>query len=394
MKTAAAFAVVFAVACAQAPQTPAPQTPAAADCSSRPQPDLPTLSHAQGFHFEAGPGWRRLVVARPWPASTETISVVLLECGAVAPPLAPGERALAVPVKRLATTAAVQVAHLEALGALDRLVAHAGAGALWSPAARQLVARGAVADLGLDGLDPEAVVAAGPDVLLGNPFSAADDHRDRYAAFGVTWLPHAEWVEGHPLGRAEWLHVTAALVGAEAQATTHLAQVREGWQAATASVPDRTFDQRPKVLTGLPWRGTWWVPGADSATAHLIEAAGGRYALAGVAGTGNVPLDLEAVLARAGDAEVWLAPGTATSRAEILRLEPRTRSIAALASGRIVATDARSTPGGGTDWWEGALVRPDLALTDLVAALTNSQQDPPTWHFLRLLPAGTEDHAR
>lgn len=370
------------------PTTPAPT--ADPPCTTREQPALPQLDYATGMRWEAGHGYRRVVMPSPWPGAAKPFTLVLLECGAKLPAAHAGEPWLRVPVDRVATTAAIQAAQLAALDAAATIVAHTGRDLIWAPEVR--AGREQIVELGNDGpLELERLSAAGPSVVLTSPLSAADDLAPRLSALGIVAIPHAEWLEPQPVGRAEWLHLIAALIGREARAVALLDEVHVGWRTTVAHTADLPLEDRPAVFTGLPWRGTWWVPPAHSATAELVRAAGGRWALDRLEsqrlqlGSGNLPVDLEAMVAVAAEAEVWLGPGLARTRADILAAEPRAHLLHALDRGLVLIPDLRLGERGANDWWEGAVVRPDLAVAELASWLHPERFPVPERRWLRRL---------
>ena len=52
--------------------------------------------------------------------------------------------------------------------------------------------------------------------------------------------------------------------------------------------------------------GTWYVPGGQSYVARVIADAGGRYVWADDPHAGSVPMELERMLQRCADADVWV----------------------------------------------------------------------------------------
>ena len=52
--------------------------------------------------------------------------------------------------------------------------------------------------------------------------------------------------------------------------------------------------------------GTWYVPGGQSYVARVIADAGGRYVWADDVHAGSVPMELERMLQRCANADVWV----------------------------------------------------------------------------------------
>ncbi|MDE6383425.1 MAG: iron ABC transporter substrate-binding protein, partial [Paramuribaculum sp.] len=68
----------------------------------------------------------------------------------------------------------------------------------------------------------------------------------------------------------------------------------------------------------------------------------------------------------AARADVWLNTGTLRSLGEVRSLCPKMTDVECLRSGMVYNHTLRSTAGGGNDFFESAVVRPDLVLRDLV----------------------------
>ena len=130
--------------------------------------------------------------------------------------------------------AAPQAARLAALGAANTIAAHAGLDLLWAPAVRER--RDAIVELGSDGpLELERLAGSRVAAVLTSPLSADDDASAQLAALGIVAIPDAEWLEPHPAGRAEWIHLLGALVGREREAAATMREVTTGWQAVSAT---------------------------------------------------------------------------------------------------------------------------------------------------------------
>ncbi|MEM6454599.1 MAG: ABC transporter substrate-binding protein [Acidobacteriota bacterium] len=310
-----------------------------------------------------------------------------------APPSGPDVTVLAVPLARVITTSTTEVGALDALGAIDRLVGVDDPRYLTSAAARARVEAGLVQAVGgASGLDPERVVAAAPDAVFAAGFGPRLDPRgtfDRLRGAGVPVVAMPSFLETHPLGRAEWIKVVGLLVGDYAKADAFYRAVAERYRAlATMGRAAGGATTAPRVLTGLPQGDTWFVPGGRSFFAQLLRDAGLRYLWADDDRVGSLPLDLETVLQRAADADVWIQPGLARSLADLTARDPRYAALPPVAKRQVYNNDLRLGPGGSSnDYWERGTLRPDEVLADLLRlmhpGLLNGHQ--PVYH--RRLPA-------
>lgn len=158
----------------------------------------------------------------------------------------------------------------------------------------------------------ELLRAVGCDAILASPFENAG-----YGALetlGVPIIECADYMETTPLGRAEWMRFYGRLFGVAERADSLFAAEERAYQTLCDSVaalpPARetaeTPAAAPTLLLGLRQGQAWYVPGGQSYLAHLYADAGFSYVFADEAAAGSVPLDFETVLARAGEADVWL----------------------------------------------------------------------------------------
>jgi iron complex transport system substrate-binding protein len=71
----------------------------------------------------------------------------------------------------------------------------------------------------------------------------------------------------------------------------------------------------------------------------------------------------------AGQASVWLATQDWSSKADAVATDPRYAALAAVRTGELWSANKVMGPGGGSDFYERGVTRPDLVLADLVAIL-------------------------
>lgn len=115
----------------------------------------------------------------------------------------------------------------------------------------------------------------------------------------------ADYMENTPLGRAEWIKFLGLLFGREQEADSIFTYVSAKYDAMRAIVA-QSSDAKPKVLTEQLTSGVWFVPGGDSYMSHLLQDAGANYPWAEDKSTGSLQLNVEQVLTKAGDADVWI----------------------------------------------------------------------------------------
>jgi iron complex transport system substrate-binding protein len=204
------------------------------------------------------------------------------------------------PLKHLAIISTTHAAFISALSGTDRIVACAQAKEVRDRDLRAAIDAGKVKDIGTaNGLDREQLVAIKPDAVLGYPFGGEGN---ALKDLGIPVINVSEYLEEHPLGRAEWIRVFGVLLGKENEADSLFKGIVERYEAVRKSVPR---DSVPTVLFGSVWQGQWWVPPGNSYMAKLIEDAGGRYIFADRRSDGNIAIDMETMISKGSDADYW-----------------------------------------------------------------------------------------
>jgi iron complex transport system substrate-binding protein len=188
---------------------------------------------------------------------------------------------------------------------------------------------------------------------------------EKLKELGVPVVFCGEYLEPHPLGKAEWIRFFSLFFNLEASADAFFQRIDSAYsQLANIAA---TADNAPGVLIGLPWKDTWYMAGGRSFAARLIEDAGGDFLWRENNSTQAIPLDLESVYIRAVNASVWINPGAANSLEDIGRLDERFMDLEVVKNAQVFNNNLRSSPEGGNDYWESGTVRPDLVLADLIS---------------------------
>ncbi len=215
------------------------------------------------------------------------------------------------------------------------------------------------------GIDFEGIVGLEPDVIfLYGVEGQVVGTLEKLTDLGIPAVFCGEYLEPHPLGKAEWIRFFSLFYEKEKQSANFFKGIDSAYNflAALAS----RVSSKPNVLTGLPWKDTWYMAGGRSFAARLIEDAGGAYLWKETSSTQAIPLDLESVYLKAVKADIWINPGAALSLSDILLLDERLGGLSVLNAGKVFNNNARISKGGGNDYWESGTVRPDLILADLI----------------------------
>jgi iron complex transport system substrate-binding protein len=254
---------------------------------------------------------------------------------------------------------------LDRLGVIDKLVGFSNPAIVHNAAIRQAAAAGRLAAIGQGGaLRVEKVLALEPELIFTYATGGFRDLHPKLLEAGLKVAVCGEYVEPHPLGRAEWIKFIALFFGREKRAARVFAAIEQSYLRLAARA--RTCGRRPSVITNIPRQGHWGVSGGNSFISRFISDAGGDYVWKDIKQSGAVPMAIETVFDRGRTAEFWLNTGTWHNLAEARRADPRFLAFKALQTGRLYNNDRRVNAAGGNDFWESGIIRPDLILADLI----------------------------
>lgn len=202
--------------------------------------------------------------------------------------------------------ATLSTTHVALLGAWDEDLSHWAGGAyvnyLQDERALARLASGAALDFsGQPELDRERLLAATPAALTIYPFG--DPLAGSSIADRIPVLPLGEYLEPHPLGRAEWMVFLGWACGEGAAAQDAFMRVANRYEAVRDSVAG--LSQTPEVFAGSVRNGVWHAPGGESLVAQYLRDAGTHYLFTERDGHENIEVPLEMMMSMANQADAW-----------------------------------------------------------------------------------------
>jgi iron complex transport system substrate-binding protein len=320
-------------------------------------------AHARFFRLQTRGGQHRALVFGPG-GTDDTLAVIDLS---------------ATPWQRVAVMSTTHVPYISALGLTDHIVAAAYLDAVRDASLRQRILNGQVVELVTgERLDREQLMLLSPDALFDQPFGRADRAP---RAEGVLTVPVTEYLEEHPLGRAEWIRFFGAVMGRKAQADSLFAAIEARYDEAAQRVD--TVTTRPVVFFGSTWQGRFHAAAGNSYMVRTLRDAGGTPWAKDTMLRENPPVDIEGMMALADEVDhVGLVVA--------LRSPPDAR---ALMGGDERLAHARGVEQGGfyanseaSDVFGQALLEPEVVLLDLIKVLHPERaQDHTPRYFHRIV---------
>jgi iron complex transport system substrate-binding protein len=272
---------------------------------------------------------------------------------------------IVLPLQRIASTSTTHIGFLAALQHQQSLVGITGSRWVQDATIVAALDNGTVQDIGEEGtLDNERLIALHPQVLLAyNSGLDADGQAAQIRRLGIPVVMVNEYLEDHPLGMAEWGKLFALLLDVPEAGEAWFRNVESTYLSIQQTA--REAGNRPRVLTGLPYRGEWTVSGGKSFAATYLLDAGAAYLWEDNDSPGNFPVSLEEVMLRAEEATIWVNPGAAGSIKRIGEADKRLLGLPPVQNNAVYNNNKRVNKYGGNDYWESAVARPDRVLLDL-----------------------------
>ncbi len=293
----------------------------------------------------------------------------MLENGGLTPAIEV-DAVVQLPIKKVIVTSTTHIPHLDLLDETEALVGFPNLDLISSPSVWKEIEKGSIQDLGsAPSANVEMIIDLQPDWVMISTLGDDLKQVNLLKQAGIPALINGEYVEQHPLGRAEWIKFTGVLFGKYEEAEKVFQSIENSYLGALESVKNLEGSSRPTVLSGVLYEDSWFAPGADSWGAQILNQAGGYYVFSDQAGTGSVPLSYEFVIDRAIESEYWIGSADFESLEQMKKMEPRYDIFRAFKDGNVFTYSRKKGPRGGFEYFELGYVRPDLVLKDLIKIL-------------------------
>lgn len=274
-----------------------------------------------------------------------------------------------IPVKKIVCLSSTHIAFVNALNESHTICGVSGINNVYDAAIVRRWKRDSLFEAGYENnLNYEKFIKAAPDVVFAYGIgSEINGYVDKLQQLGIPVILIGEYLEQHPLARTEWLKFFAIFfdkLDEAEQIFAHTDSLYQFWKAQA-----NQYNDRPKVMMGLPWNGSWYVSGANTYVAQLVSDAGGKYLWDNLHNNISIPMDFETVFEQCQHADFWINIGQAMSKTDIINTDTRLALFSPFKNGNLFNNVARIRPQGGNDYWESGTVKPHLILADLVKIL-------------------------
>ena len=267
------------------------------------------------------------------------------------------------PIERVICTSATHMGFIHELGMMDKVVGVCRPERVYNLSKED---RERIIDIG-DDMQPsmEKILLLDPDLVILYTYAQGDPIPAQVEALGIPILYCNEWTETTPLARAEWIRLFGAIFGCLNHADSIFASVRDAYEQLKV---DSLKFKGKSLMSGMSWRGTWYVPAGGTFMGNLFRDAGAQYKYEDNPSTSSIPLTMEQAIQDFSQADVWVGC-EANSLKELEAIDKKHTWFNAFQTGQVYNFRRRALPSGANDFWESATVHPERVLQDLQKVL-------------------------
>ena len=325
-----------------------------------------TIHYAVGFDLLTYQNYKILHLFRHYNDNADTLSFVLKENGAEVASQFKSLIQIHVPLKNMALLHSSYLPFFSLCETTDHISAISEAKYVYDKDIYNAVKSGTLSEIGYgETLDLERLLELGISavVTVGWP-NVPNKSQQVLGELDVPVLIFSDWQETTLLGRLEWVKIVAALTGADELADHEFLEIEKRYNTLKSCVIDNS--NQPDVICNLPYKGSWYMPGGDSYVSNVIKDAGANYLWSDEEGTGGLQIDFEAVYAKGIAADFWINPGSANTFEDIISNDERLKDFQSFKASNVYNSNNRVVRGIANDYWESAIVKPDMILADLI----------------------------
>jgi iron complex transport system substrate-binding protein len=328
--------------------------------------NLPTqLKYATGFSVRTEGNAKHVTINLPYPGAQEAYNYLLVPQGEEAPSHDNLTQVIYIPIKKIVCTSTTHIPLLDYINETEALVGFPTTDYVSSEKMRQRVDQGLVTDLGVDkGMNLELLYSLHPDLVMSYTMTGDLGQLKKIKELNIPVVINAEYLEKHPLGRAEWIKFMALFFNKENEADSVFNEIESNYNKTKQLA--KNSPTQPTVLSGIVYGEAWFMPGGKNYATHLLADAGASYLWKETDTNGFLELSFESVYEKAKDADLWIGVGSFSSLDEIKAADSRYTLFKPFTDKQVYTYNARTGAKGGSEFLELGYLRPDLILKDLV----------------------------
>ena len=326
------------------------------------------INHSKGFVIKNYTNFTKLEVYNPWQgAKNISYEYVLSENKNNISSEFSNINYIKTPVERVVCLSTTHIALIDFVGNLQSIVGVSDKKLINNQELLQNIDDNKISEVGSEyNLNYEILVKLNPDVVfIYGVGSEALNSINKLQELNIQAVIIADYLENTPLAKAEWVKFIASFFNKIDLAEKKFSLIENEYNYYKQL--SEKAKSKPTVMTGLPWKDTWFVGGGNSFAAKFISDAGGNYLWKNNQSHESFALNIEAVFEKSMDADIWINIGTANNRNDITNVDGRLKYISAVKNSMLFNNNAKQNIFGGNDYWESGIVNPHIILKDLIS---------------------------
>ncbi|MYM13459.1 ABC transporter substrate-binding protein [Muribaculum intestinale] len=327
---------------------------------------LYTPEYASGFSIKGADGYESsiITVTNPWQGADSITTQLFIARGGESAPEGFTGQVLEGDASRIVAMSSTHIAMLDAVGEAGRVVGVSGIDYISNPVIS--ANRDSIGDVGYEGnINYELLISLDPDLVLLYGVNGASSMEGKLNELGIPFMYVGDYLEESPLGKAEWMVALSEVVGKRTEGEQVFGGIPVRYNDLKKRVADTVLDA-PSVMLNTPYGDSWFMPSTESYVARLVKDAGGDYIYKKNTGNASLPIDLEEAYKLTSKADMWLNVGMANTLDELRTSCPKFSDTRCFRNGSVWNNNLKTNAAGGNDYYESAVVNPDILLRDLV----------------------------
>ncbi|NDP22439.1 MAG: ABC transporter substrate-binding protein [Paludibacter sp.] len=323
------------------------------------------IAYAEGFSIKYFTHYKQLLVYSPWVKGAVYARYYLVKDAKIKTPT--DGKKVQIPIKTLTATSVTHFEFLKLLGELNTITGVCSPSFIYNAQIQKRVGEGKISDLGdAFSMNVEKTLQLNPQAVMMSGYNQNDPYAQRVSQAGIPVIFNNEWMETSLLARAEWIKFVGAFYDKEKLADSIFTVVAENYnEIKTKSAAVKT---KPNIMAGSNFRGTWYMPGGRSFMGRLFADAGANYYFANDTTSGSLPLNVEMVIKNFSQTDVWLNCSF-NSISDLVKADVKHAFFNPVKKDQVYNFNKRMLPSTANDFWESAVARPDVLLSDVIAIL-------------------------
>ncbi len=322
------------------------------------------LNYAEGFTIENGNDFKVLTLKNAWKGENTNYQYVLYKNEK--PIGFDGAIFIKTPIKSIACFSLTHVAFIDKLNELNSIKALSGCDYVSNEKVLEKIKNQQIKEVGNNQLiNYELLVELNPEVIMTFGIDASSSTKiDKLKKLGLNVVLNSEYMENHPLGKAEWIKFVAAFYDKDSLAESIYNDIETKYtQLVTLT---KTVTEKPTVFVGMPWNGAWYLAGGKSFQAQLFNDAGADYLWKQNEETSSFVVDKEVIIEKAINADYWINLNAYNSIKEVTDVDTELKNFKSVKEGKVYNNNKKINTTTGNDYWESGVINPEVVLADLI----------------------------